>query len=134
MSSEKQVGSHKHEETEKISGSMLWELFITIRPIFYQSFQQNVAEVYTHCTECQVATTCRGIKRMFFRLPKRSLDHRILDDSGFSRSLYSLLEILENLAPISFAQGHSIQRTDCTSFAEPKVVTIMPTMIYMICR
>lgn len=122
------------KKPKKISGFMLWELFITIRPVFHKAFQQNGAENYTHYMECHVATTCRGIKRMFFPLPKRSLDHRILDDSGFSQSLYSLLEILERLAPLSFAQGHTVQRTDCTFFAEPKGVTIMPPVIYMICR
>jgi hypothetical protein len=127
MGPENHVCSYKHEKDEAMSGSSLWELFITIRPVFQTAFQKNGAKNFTHHTQQEDSQIRRGIKKMFSPLPKNSPDHKSLEDPRLFRSLYSLLEILERLASASFAKGHTIQRSDCTSFLEQYEVTVMPT-------
>lgn len=119
MGSENHVRFPKHEENEATSGSSLWELFITIRPVFQRAFQKNSAKTSAHHIR-------RGIKKMFSPLPENNPDQKLLNDSQLFQSLCSLLEILERLASARI-EGHTVQRSDCTSVVEQNEVIVMPT-------
>lgn len=118
MSSETHIRSCQHEEVETIPGFMLWELFITIRPVFYEAFQRNRGQKYAHYSEMYVANMCLKIQQMFFPLRQKPLDHKTLADPGFSQPLNSLLKILERLAPV--------RGSYCTSFLEQNKVNTTP--------
>lgn len=96
-----------------VPGLVLWELFVIICPVFKEALPRNVdRRNLDPGANNYITDICSSIESILLAISSGNLDNTKLDNSNISESLYSLLEVFENMISVSFGKGHTIQRSD----------------------
>lgn len=115
-------------------GWVLWEFFVGLHTVFKEALPKNVdGNKFDLSTKNDITKIRHNIRAIPLILPDANLDQKKLDGSHFSRSIRSLLEVLETLVSDDVRKDYGIQSPDFVDPQKQSEVRAIASILY-ICR